>query len=295
MPTGRFRVPTVIDVSRFQGRATACATIATTRLGDWLMSATIGWVETLGSLALVGLAIALSLWKRLGVEASIGWAALRAAIQLLAVGLAFDLIFESGTAMLWAWLWVTGMTIVSATVVRRRVSGIPGVFLYALLGLAGTLAVTLGLLFGLAVFPFEPVTLVVLAGITLGNTMPAAVLAADTARAEFVDHPERLEGMLALGFEPSQASQYVTASSARKALIPQIERTKVVGLIALPGAMTGMLLAGVDAFDAVLVQLVIMYLLLGSVGLAVVAVVTVIAGKAFTQDGRLREWVTDRS
>ena len=98
----------------------------------------------------------------------------------------------------------------------------------------------------------------------------------------------------ALGFEKGQAAEYVTASSARKALIPQIERTKVVGLIALPGAMTGMLLAGVDAFDAVLVQLVIMYLLLGSVGLAVVMVVTIIAGKAFTADGRLQLWVTDR-
>jgi putative ABC transport system permease protein len=274
---------------------TACATIAITLRGDWLMSSTIGWVETLGSLALVGLAIAISLWKRLGVQGSIAWAALRAAVQLLAVGLAFDLIFGSTTAMLWAWLWVAGMTTVSAVVVNRRVSGIPGVFIYALIGLAGTLAITLGLLFGLAVFRFEPVTFVVLAGITLGNTMPAAVLAADMARSEFVDHPERLEGMLALGFEKSKASEYVTSSSARKALIPQIERTKVVGLIALPGAMTGMLLAGVDAFDAVLVQLVIMYLILGSVGLAVVAVVSVIAGKAFTRDGRLQPWVTDRS
>jgi putative ABC transport system permease protein len=154
--------------------------------------------------------------------------------------------------------------------------------------------VTLGLLFGLSVFPLEPVTLVVLAGITLGNTMPAAVLATDTATSEFVDHPERLEGMLALGFETRQAAQYVTSSAARRALIPQIERTKVVGLIALPGAMTGMLLAGVDAFDAVLVQLVIMYLLLGSVGMAVVVLVTVIAARAFTEDGRLRPWVTNR-
>ena len=258
------------------------------------MSATIGWVEVLGSLALVALAVAISRWKRLDVEVSIGWAAIRAAVQLLAVGLAFDLIFASSTALLWAWLWVIGMTMISAAVVRRRVKMIPGVFGYALLGLGGTLAVTLGLIFGLNVFPLEPVTLVVLAGITLGNTMPAAVLAADTITSEFVDHPDRLEGMLALGFESSQASQYVTAAAARRALIPQIERTKVVGLIALPGAMTGMLLAGVDAFDAVLVQLVIMYLLLGSVGMAVVVVVTVIAGRAFTQDGRLQRWVTDR-
>ncbi|MGH8914779.1 MAG: ABC transporter permease [Acidimicrobiia bacterium] len=259
------------------------------------MTTTIGWVETVGSLSLVALAIGLSLWKRVEVERSILWASLRAAVQLLAVGVAFDLIFGSNLALLWAWIWVIAMTFVSASVIRRRVTMIPGVFVYALIGLGGTLAVTLGLLFGLGVFALRPVELVVVAGITLGNTMPAAVLAADTVRSDFVDHPERLEGLIALGFEPGQASQYLTAASARRALIPQIERTKVVGLIALPGTMTGMLLAGTDAFSAVLVQLVIMYLLLGSVAMAVVVVVTVIAARAFTRDGRLQTWVSDRS
>ncbi|HEX9865996.1 MAG TPA: ABC transporter permease [Acidimicrobiia bacterium] len=259
------------------------------------MSTEIGWLEVLGSLALVALNVGISRWKQLAVEGSILWAALRAAVQLLAVGLAFDLIFNSSLALAWAWLWVIGMTTISAVVVRRRVKGIPRVFGYGLAGLGATLAVTLGLLFGLDVFPLEPVTLVVLAGITLGNTMPAAVLAADTVTSEFVEHPERLEGLLALGFEHRQASRYLTSAAARRALIPQIERTKVVGLIALPGAMTGMLLAGIDAFDAVLVQLVIMYLLLGSVGMAVVMVVTVIAGRAFTPDGRLQQWVTNRN
>jgi len=258
------------------------------------LTGTLGWVETVASLSLVALAVALSVCDRTYIKQSIVWASIRAAVQLLAVGVAFDLIFDSTMALLWAWLWVIGMTTVSAGVVRRRVKMIPRVYGYALLGLAGTLAVTLGLLFGLDIFPLEPVELVVLAGITLGNTMPAAVLAADTVRSEFVDSPERLEGLIALGFERRQASQYVTASAARRALIPQIERTKVVGLIALPGAMTGMLLAGADAFSAVLVQLVIMYLLLGSVGMAVVVVVTVIAGRAFTRDGRLQQWVTDR-
>jgi len=64
------------------------------------MSATIGWAETLGSLTLVGLAVAISIGKRLGVERSTAWAALRAVVQLVAVGLAFDLIFESSMAIL---------------------------------------------------------------------------------------------------------------------------------------------------------------------------------------------------
>ena len=51
------------------------------------------------------------------------------------------------------------------------------------------------------------------------------------------------------------------------ALSTQIERTKVVGLIALPGVMTGLLLAGAKPLDAVLVQLIVMYMILGSVTL----------------------------
>ena len=66
----------------------------------------------------------------------------------------------------------------------------------------------------------------------------------------------------------------------------------MIGLIALPGTMTGMLLAGAEPVDAVLVQLVITYLVLGSVGLASAVIVTVIASRAFTRDLRLEGWVS---
>ena len=65
----------------------------------------------------------------------------------------------------------------------------------------------------------------------------------------------------------------------------------MVGLIALPGAMTGLLLAGVDPIDAVVVQLVVMYLVLGAVSVAVIVVVTAIARRALTPDLRLRGWI----
>jgi putative ABC transport system permease protein len=87
-------------------------------------------------------------------------------------------------------------------------------------------------------------------------------------------------------------NRLVTPGAVRTALIPQIERTKVIGLIAIPGAMTGMLLAGADPITAVLVQIVVTYLILGSVAIAVVAVATVIGLRAFTPDARLEEWVT---
>ncbi len=253
---------------------------------------TIGWTDVLVSSSLIVLAVGLSLWKGLGSERSILWAALRAAVQLLAVGALFGLIFGSATAMFWAGVWVAGMTIVSVETVRRRARGIPNVRAAAFLSLGGALAVALGVLFGLGVFDWEPVTLVVIAGITLGNTMPSAVLAVDTVKKTFSDNPGRIEGLLALGMTPDDVNRFLTPEAVRLALVPQIERTKVVGLIALPGAMTGMLLAGADAMDAVMVQIVIMYLVLGAVAVAVVTVVTFIASRAYTPDARLRPWVT---
>ena len=257
------------------------------------MTGDMGWVEIVASLSLVVIAVAVSVWKNLRFERSIVWAALRAGIQLLAVGLLFGLIFESAQALVWAWAWVVGMTLLSAEVVSRRTRQIPNMRLYALGALGGAVAVTLALLFGFGVFELEPVTLVVIAGITLGNTLPATVQAADTITTEFIDHRDRVEVLLALGFDRQGAARIVTQSAVRQALLPQIERTKVIGLIALPGTMTGMLLAGAEPVPAVLVQLVITYLVLGSVGVASSVIVTVIASRAFTSDLRLENWVTN--
>jgi putative ABC transport system permease protein len=255
----------------------------------------IGWPDVLVSTVLILVAVVLSLWKGLGTELSILWSAFRAAVQLLVVGLLFRLIFESASAMTWAWVWVVGMVIVSVEVVKRRAPRIPMVRAGAYAALAGALAVCLGIVFGLDVFDLEPVTFVVVAGITLGNTMPSAVLAMDVAAKAFTDNPGRIEGALALGMDSVAVNRIIAPEAVRAALIPQIERTKVVGLIALPGAMTGMLLAGADAFSAVLVQLVIMYLILGAVAIAVVTVVALVGVRAFTADGRLEEWVRTQS
>ncbi|MFQ5524328.1 MAG: ABC transporter permease [Acidimicrobiia bacterium] len=258
------------------------------------MHTDIGWFEAVASLSLVAVVVGISLWRRLGIERTLLWASARAATQLLAVGLVFNLIFESDQAMTWAWIWIVGMALVSAEVVRYRVQDIPGLRGFALVSLGGGLVVTLGLLFGLDTFDLQPVTLVVLAGITLGNTMPATVQAATMITTEFGEHRGRVEALLALGFDRRGAARQVTAVAVRQALIPQIERTKVIGMIALPGAMTGMLLAGADPLSAVLVQLIIAYLVLGSVGVATTVIATAIAARAFTRDLRLAPWVLER-
>ena len=223
-------------------------------------------------------------------EVSILWAALRAAVQLLAAGFLLRVIFGSAGAWGWSSLWIVGMVVVAAETVRYRAPVIPGIRLIALLAIGSAASVALGLIFVPDIIEPEPVMLVVIAGITIGNTMPGTVLAVHRLQQYVVDHRLELEALLALGFDVAGASRRMVSETARTALIPHVERTKVVGIIALPGTMTGLLLAGVDPVDAVMVQLVVTYVILGSVATSVAVVTTVGARRCFTRDGRLSEW-----
>ena len=244
-----------------------------------------------GALLLVGLAVGLSVWQRVGVERSILWAAFRAAVQLLAVGAVFTVVVGSAYASWWAAIWVVVMVVIAGETARRRAREVPGLRNLVMAAIAASTGIALVIVFGTRIFEPEPVIVVVVAGITIGNTLPGTVLAVDRSAAYLADNRGQIETLLALGFDGKSATRFMVRDTARLALIPQIERTKVVGLIALPGAMTGLLLAGVDPIDAVIVQLVVMYLVLGAVSVAVIVVVTVIAKRALTTDLRLESWI----
>ena len=93
---------------------------------------------------------------------------------------------------------------------------------------------------------------------------------------------------------PDAARPHVRAA-LRTALLPQIESTKVVGLVALPGAMTGLILAGVKPVDAVKVQAAVMFLILGGVSVTVTVVARGLTRRLFTPDHRLRRLVREAS
>ena len=86
----------------------------------------------------------------------------------------------------------------------------------------------------------------------------------------------------------AQAARPHSRRAVRAALTPQIETTKTVGIIALPGAMTGLILAGVEPAAAVRVQLVVMYLILASVTTTTTVVSLALVRRMFTSDDRLR-------
>lgn len=244
------------------------------------------------SLVLIALVVGVSLWHRLRLERSVLWASLRATVQLLLVGVFFAAVFESALAGLWSGLWVAGMVAVAGGVVARRTGAGRRLILVGVGAIGLTVGVVLVVIFGLRILPFDPISVVVIAGITIGNTMPTVVQAVDRTRAQLSESLGQIEAMLALGFGARDSAQQVVHEVATLALVPQIERTKVVGLIALPGAMTGLLLAGVDPLDAVVIQLVVMFLVLGAVAMSTIVVTLALTRQAFTSDLRLAPWVT---
>jgi putative ABC transport system permease protein len=249
------------------------------------MTTDIGSSGLAASLVLVAVAVGLSFWRRLSLERSIIWAAARALVQLLLVGVALDFVLRESLA--WSWAWVVAMVFFAADTVRRRAREVPDVFRLALLAFGAAGVVTLVVLFGLRVFPLEPKTLVPLAGMMIGNSMTSTVVVARRVLEELRDKRDEVEARLALGIAAPDAARPYVRAALRTALIPQIETTKAVGLVFLPGAMTGLILAGTPPLAAVKVQVAVMYLVLGAAATTTVVVALGVQRRLFTTDHRL--------
>ncbi len=227
-----------------------------------------GPVELVGAAAsglLVLIAVGISWWAGLRLERDLITAALRAAAQLALLGLVLVAILSPGQPLARSWLWVAVMIVFAGWTVQRRVPAVPRIWLLSMGAFTASAVVTLGILFGAGVFPLDSTTIVPLAGLMIGNSMTATVLVARRITAEFKGKRLEIEARLALGQPSSEAAKPYLREALRTALIPQIETTKAVGIVFLPGMMVGLLLAGVTPLDAVQAQLVIMYLVLGSV------------------------------
>jgi putative ABC transport system permease protein len=247
-------------------------------------------VSTLGvaaSALLIVIAVVVSWREGLGLERSITWAATRATAQLVVIGFGLGLVLADDAPLAWSWAWVVAMVIIGGAVVARRVPELPHMFRLGAGALATALAASLGVVFGFSMYELSPRTLVPTAGMLLGNAIGSTVLAARRTLVEIDEHRDQIEVRLSLGQRGPAAIRTQLRSALRTANTPQIEQTKIVGLIALPGTMTGLLLAGVDPLEAVQVQLAVMFLILGGVAITSVIVARGVAGRLVTPDERL--------
>jgi putative ABC transport system permease protein len=164
--------------------------------------------------------------------------------------------------------WVLVMIVIAGQVAGRRGTGLPHARRAATLGVGTGSLITLATLFALGVLPTQPRVLVPVAGMIVAAAMQAAGVTLRRLREDARQARPAIEARLSLGLPGRQAFLPHQRSALRTALLPAIDSTKVVGLISLPGAMTGLILAGINPLTAIRYQIVVMYMLLAATALA---------------------------
>jgi putative ABC transport system permease protein len=244
--------------------------------------------QVASTLALVAVAVVVSVWQRADLERDIGIAVIRSFIQLTAIGYVIELIFDQGNLSFVVAL-LAAMVLFGALTARSRARRVPHAFWPLLIALALAGAATLGLVLALGVFEPRARYLVPVGGMVIGNAMTAASVALNRLGDEVAESANQIEATLALGASSTQAIRPVLRRSLRSGMIPLIDSTKTTGLIFFPGTMVGMLLAGAAPADAVRLQLILLYVLLGSVALGALTSVLLAYRNFFTPAQQLRE------
>ena len=244
--------------------------------------------EVAAAIALAALAAAISFWRDADLERDIAIAVGRSIVQLTAIGYVIKLIFDQDNlAFVFALLIV--MVVFGALTARSRAKRVPDAFGPLLIALAVAGASTLGLVVAVGIFKPEARYLVPVGGMVIGNAMTASAVALNRLGDEINDSRDRIEATLALGATSREAAAPAVKRSLRSGMITLVDSTKTTGLIFFPGTMVGMLLAGADPTDAVRLQLILLYTLLGSVSIAALIATSLAYRSFFTPAHQLRD------
>jgi len=248
----------------------------------------ITWGQVVGALALVVVAIGLSVWRSVRIENEIAWAVFRSFVQLIALGYVIKLIFEAGNVA-WVVPMLGVMVFFGALTARNRAPGVPNAFLLLLVSITAAVLATLGLALAVGAIHANARTLIPVGGMVIGQAMVSSGLALSRLEFEIGSAAREIEARLSLGASWRQASDPIVRRSVTAGMITTIDATKTAGLVAIPGTTVGMLLGGAAPLDAVRLQLILFYLLLGATAIVVVLVTTSAARGFFTPAHQLRE------
>ncbi|KAJ4816852.1 UPF0014 membrane protein STAR2 [Rhynchospora pubera] len=223
----------------------------------------MGMLKPVAATAVVAMAMALSFSQKLALEKEMLVAMARAFLQLSIIGFVLQFIFSQKNAG-WILLAYLFMVSVAGYTAGERAKRVPrGKYIAWMSILAGT-SVTMFLLVVLDVFPFTPRYIIPIAGMMVGNAMTVTGVTMKKLHEDVRMQRNLVETALALGSTPRQATLQQVKRTLIIALSPNIDSAKTVGLISLPGAMTGLIMGGASPIEAVQLQIVVMNMMIGA-------------------------------
>lgn len=250
------------------------------------------WNDVLVSLILIVLSVILIRWWKIGLEKTLLIGTLRTFLQLSVMGYVLTFFFQQRNWMFMVSLLMVMILIASYEGTRRqKATNITNYFLI----LTGTLAIAVIVVLGiiltliLEVEPwYYPYAMIPIGGMIIGNALNATTLATNRFIGELKHRRNEIELLLSLGAPARAAVQEAIRDSVQAALIPSINAMMMVGLVQLPGVMTGQILAGVDPLIAIRYQIMIMYMWVTVGAIAIILTLALVYRQFFTPQVQLK-------
>lgn len=234
---------------------------------------------------------AVSVGLRLGLEQRLAVAATRATVQLLVLGTLLVPVFAWSSpwpVVAWCGVMVALAGREASARTARTHPGMLGQAVVAMLVGGGGTALFATVVV-LDVSPWwTPRYLVPLVGMVLGNALTGVSLGLDRVLAGLDDQAAGVEALLALGASRGEATRDVVADAVRTGMVPILNSMSAVGLVTIPGMMTGQILGGTPPLQAALYQLLILFVIAGAVALGTTVAVVWAARTVVDARHRLR-------
>ncbi len=235
--------------------------------------------------------------KKLGKEWEITLASLRMTAQLVLTGFILTYVFS------WQKIWITLIifAVMEAFAIytvfgRVKKSLFPALRIVItgsmLLGTTGALAYFLFVIVRVSPW-FDPRYFIPVAGMIIGNSMNGISIGIDRLSSGIRSQIDRMEGALMLGATPKEAVRPFVKDSFSAGIMPIINNMMGMGIVFLPGMMTGQILAGVAPLDAIKYQIAIMLGIGGSVTITVFLVTELGYRRFFNSHSQVRQEVLD--
>ncbi|GIN38915.1 ABC transporter permease [Heyndrickxia oleronia] len=213
------------------------------------------------SFGFVIIALFLSAAFKLGLGRDLLITSVRATIQLMIIGYILKMVFGFKNPLVMI-VMIGLMILVASSNAAKRGRGLPHIFWKVYLTILIVEAITQGFLLLLHIVPATPQYIISISGMIIGNSMVIASLFLNRLKGELDMRKDEVLLVLSLGGSQKQSIYPILKQSIRSSLIPTIDSQKTIGLVQLPGMMTGQIIAGADPIQAVRLQLLIVFLIM---------------------------------
>ena len=217
--------------------------------------------------SLVIITLVFSYSQKLKLEKEIIFSAIRAVVQLVAVGYVLEYIFGFKSPI-FTTLLLLFMTFNAAYNAAKRGKAIKHGIMISFLSIVSGTLVTLTILILSKIIAYEPFQIIPISGMIISNSMVALGLCYKQISSDFKNKREEIETKLSLGADILPSSIGIIRDSIKTGMLPTIDSAKTLGIVSLPGMMTGLILAGVSPVEAIKYQIMVTFMLLSTTSIS---------------------------